>query len=90
MIWDPSSSDWWMPFKSHYINACRILVHVRLLCEPAQARAKRPLRAQAASTTLIVSQLDALTTEIQRLESINQQKVAALEALKKSLLHLAF
>jgi type I restriction enzyme S subunit len=34
--------------------------------------------------------LDALTEETQRLESIYQQKLAALEALKKSLLHQAF
>jgi len=38
----------------------------------------------------IVSALDALTTETTRLESICQQKLAALEALKKSLLHQAF
>jgi len=34
--------------------------------------------------------LDALETETQRLESIYQQKLAALDALKKSLLHQAF
>ena len=38
----------------------------------------------------IVSQLDALTTETQRLESIYQQNLTALDALKKSLLHQAF
>ena len=40
--------------------------------------------------TRIVSQLENLTTETQRLESIYQQKLAALEELKKSLLHQAF
>jgi type I restriction enzyme S subunit len=38
----------------------------------------------------IVSQLDALSTETTRLAAIYQQKLAALEALKKSLLHQAF
>ena len=39
---------------------------------------------------LIVSRLDALREETQRLESIYQQKLAALDELKKSLLHQAF
>jgi len=38
----------------------------------------------------IVESLDALATETQRLESIYQQKLAALNELKKSLLHEAF
>jgi type I restriction enzyme S subunit len=38
----------------------------------------------------IVSKLDALRAETQRLESIYQQKLAALDALKKSLLDQAF
>ena len=38
----------------------------------------------------IAAQLDALSAETQRLESLYQQKLAALEALKKSLLHQAF
>ena len=38
----------------------------------------------------IVIQLDAFSAEIQRLEFIYQQKLAALDALKKSLLHQAF
>lgn len=37
-----------------------------------------------------VNRIDALRGETQRLESIYQQKLAALEALKKSLLHQAF
>jgi type I restriction enzyme S subunit len=37
-----------------------------------------------------VAKLDALSDETQRLESIYQQKLAALEELKKSLLHQAF
>jgi type I restriction enzyme, S subunit len=40
--------------------------------------------------TKIVSELDELSTETQRLESIYRQKLAALEELKKSLLHQAF
>ncbi|MEO7142977.1 MAG: restriction endonuclease subunit S, partial [Bryobacteraceae bacterium] len=39
---------------------------------------------------VIVTTLDALRTETQRLESIYQQKLSALDALKKSLLHQAF
>ncbi len=38
----------------------------------------------------LAAKLDALSAETQRLESIYQQKLAALEALKKSLLHQAF
>ena len=38
----------------------------------------------------VVKELDSLRVETQRLESIYQQKLAALEALKKSLLHQAF
>lgn len=38
----------------------------------------------------IVSKLDSLREETQRLESIYQQKLAALDELKKSLLHQAF
>ena len=40
--------------------------------------------------TAIVAKFDALRAETQRLESICRQKLAALEALKKSLLHQAF
>jgi type I restriction enzyme S subunit len=39
---------------------------------------------------IIVKKFDSLSEETQRLESIYQQKLAALEALKKSLLHQAF
>ena len=39
---------------------------------------------------LIVEKLESLSEETQRLESIYRQKLAALEALKKSLLHQAF
>lgn len=38
----------------------------------------------------VVTKLDALATQTQRLESLYQQKHAALAALKKSLLHQAF
>jgi type I restriction enzyme S subunit len=38
----------------------------------------------------IVTKLDALRDETQRLESIYQQKLAALDELKKALLHQAF
>jgi type I restriction enzyme S subunit len=38
----------------------------------------------------IATELDALREETNRLAAIYQQKLAALEALKKSLLHQAF
>lgn len=38
----------------------------------------------------IVEQLESLAEETQRLESIYQQKLTALDDLKKSLLHQAF
>jgi len=38
----------------------------------------------------IVTKLNALTEETQRLAAIYQRKLAALDALKKSLLHQAF
>jgi type I restriction enzyme S subunit len=40
--------------------------------------------------TKVVDALDKLSAETQRLESIYRQKLSALEALKKSLLHQAF
>lgn len=39
---------------------------------------------------VIVAKLDSLQEEVQRLESIYQQKLSALDELKKSLLHRAF
>jgi type I restriction enzyme, S subunit len=38
----------------------------------------------------VIAKLDTLSTKTQRLESIYQQKLAALDELKKSLLHQAF
>lgn len=38
----------------------------------------------------IIAKLDALSSETTRLAAIYRQKIAALEALKKSLLHQAF
>ncbi len=38
----------------------------------------------------IVAKLDALSEETQRLESLYQRKLAALDELKKSLLHQTF
>ncbi len=43
-----------------------------------------------ASQQTIISRLDAIRQETQRLESIYQRKLAALDELKKSLLHQAF
>ena len=38
----------------------------------------------------IVTKLDALSSETKKLEAIYQQKLAALDELKKSVLHKAF
>ena len=46
-----------------------------------------PFRAQQQA---LADQLDELDAETQRLESIYRQKLTALDALKKSLLHQAF
>lgn len=43
-----------------------------------------------AAQKVLVEQLESLSEETQRLESIYQQKLAALDELKKSLLHQAF
>jgi type I restriction enzyme S subunit len=50
-----------------------------------------PIKLPPVSSQLqIVKELDAVSAEIQRLTRIYEQKLAALEALKKSLLHQAF
>ena len=58
--------------------------HYRLLKE---LRIYHPHLGQQAA---ISEQLDALSEETQRLESLYQRKLAALDALKQSLLHQAF
>ena len=52
---------------------------------------KFPIYVPPLATQLeVVNKLDVLSEETQRLESIYQQKLNALEELKKSLLHQAF
>jgi type I restriction enzyme S subunit len=46
--------------------------------------------AAVAEQRAIVVKLDTMLTETQRLESLYQRKLAALDELKKSLLHQAF
>ena len=83
-------------FILHAINA----VKPRLLLERRGVRQKNlslgkikdialPLPKRSAQRTAVVRLL-AVSTETQRLESIYQQKLAALDALKKSLLDQAF
>lgn len=48
------------------------------------------LKPPIAEQAKIADQLDSLSAETQRLEAIYQQKLAALDELKKSLLHKAF
>ena len=77
--------------------------NVHRLCDPrfgacrhAEGQSRASVRVQGFASRLskkqkrIVAKLDALREETQRLESIYQRKLAALEALKKSLLHQAF
>ena len=49
-----------------------------------------PMAKSIAERAKIVNSIESLSAETQRLESIYQQKLAALDALKKSLLHEAF
>ncbi len=67
------------PLKSlGYARHYRLLNELRISCPDLDTQAT------------IVTQLDALSTETQRLAGLYQQKLEALEALKKSLLHEAF
>ncbi|MEO7298367.1 MAG: restriction endonuclease subunit S [Verrucomicrobiota bacterium] len=67
------------PLKSlGYARHYRLLKELQISYPDLNAQAK------------IVAKLDALANETQRLESLYQQKLAALAALKKSLLHQAF
>ena len=49
-----------------------------------------PFSTSTSEQQAVVSKLNDLDAETQRLESIYQQKLAALDELKKSLLHQAF
>ena len=55
-----------------------------------QIRALRIPVPSLAEQQAIVTQLDALSAETQRLAALYERKLAALEELKKSLLHQAF
>ena len=57
---------------------------------PFFPRGSLPSLPKVAEQKIIVQKLDVLAAETQRLESIYEHKLAALEALKKSLLHQAF
>ena len=85
-----------LEFVLHAINA----VKPRLLLERRGVRQKNlslgkikeitiPLPSRAEQRA-VVARLLTISSETQRLESLYQQKLAALEALKKSLLHQAF
>lgn len=49
-----------------------------------------PIPASISAQANVVDRIESLSVETQRLESIYQQKLAALDELKKSLLHQAF
>jgi type I restriction enzyme S subunit len=81
-------------FVETYINSIRIDDYVSGMAQPKlnQAMLNKipiplpPLKEQQT----IVSQLDALRAETQKLESVYQKKIADLEELKKSILSKAF
>ena len=68
----------------------RATVHSKHQCRATQETSTIPFPPSLEAAEAIVAKLDALREETQRLESIYQQKLAALDALKKSLLHQAF
>jgi len=85
-------------FLFHVLNSGAIKSHLELSKNGAALQQftirqikelKIPIPSKQEQKALVVS-LDGLSEETQRLESICQQKLAALDELKKSLLHQAF
>jgi type I restriction enzyme S subunit len=81
-------------FMEFYLNSIKLAPYVSGMAQPKLNQKSLnsipvpspPLPQRKA----IVANLDSLQDEIQRLESIYQRKLAALDELKKSLLHQAF
>jgi type I restriction enzyme S subunit len=81
-------------FMEFYLNSIKLDSYVSGMAQPKLNQKSLnsipvpapPLRRQKT----VVQKLDALSKETQRLESLYRQKLAALDALKKSLLHQAF
>ncbi len=87
---DPASQR----FIEFYLNSIKLDPYVSGMAQPKlnqKSLNSIPLPAPPKpQRKAIVAQLDALREETQRLESIYQRKLAALDELKKSLLHRAF
>jgi type I restriction enzyme S subunit len=64
--------------------------NIKSLNQGTLSRLGIPFPDSIAEQTHLVSQLEEIQGESHRLESIYQQKIAALDELKKSLLHQAF
>jgi len=87
-------SDFLFAYLSTQSVADYVMVHVNTLMQPnlsiADLRALPVPVPPRSDQIAITSQLRALHEETQRLESLYQRKLAALDELKKSLLHQAF
>jgi type I restriction enzyme S subunit len=82
-------------FVEHYLASIKLDDYIRGAAQPKLTQAALnsipiPIPREVATQDMIVSDLDALASETQRLAAIYERKLAALEALKKSLLHQAF
>lgn len=82
-------------FVEFYLESIKLDEFIRGAAQPKLTQAALnsiliPIPTSVTAQQQVVSQLKALAEETQRLESIYQRKLAALETLKKSLLHQAF
>lgn len=81
-------------FMEYYLNSIRLDPYVNGMAQPKLNQNSLntiPVpTAPVSQKKLVVAQLDSFRDATQRLESIYQQKLDALDELKKSLLHQAF
>lgn len=91
--------EWSNEFFFHIFNAAKIRKDIHAGATGVKVRHTSPTKigalrvsfpASVGEQRAIVAKLDALSGEVQRLESIYQQKLAALDELKQSLLDRAF
>jgi len=82
-------------FIEHYLQNIKLDSYITGAAQPKLNQAALnaipiPIPKSITAQSKIVDSIEALVTETQRLESIYKQKLAALDELKKSLLHQAF
>lgn len=82
-------------FVEFYLEAIRLDGYITGAAQPKLNQAALnsipiPIPATVDAQQVVVNKLDALAAETQHLERLYQQKLAALDELKKSLLHEAF